>query len=72
VRWSVVSVSGIRRLLVRGPRLEREEPKGTNVKDRKDGEYAPKRVMTRPTKELYHWDKNKKDRNEQRNKEVQG
>ena len=28
--------------------------------------------MTRPTKELYHRDKNKKETNERRKKEVQG
>jgi hypothetical protein len=39
-------------LLVRGPGLEREEPKGKEVQARKDGEEAPSWMMTSATKEF--------------------
>jgi len=60
----VVSVSGIRGLLVRGPWLEREEPKDDEVEERKNGEQAPGGMMACATKELYDWDEEEKERNE--------
>jgi hypothetical protein len=60
----VDSVSGIHGLLVRGPGLEREEPKGNEVQDRKQSEQAPSCVMAGATKKPYDGDEKKKERNE--------
>ena len=57
-------------LLVRGPGLEREEPKGKEVQGRKDGEEAPNWMMTSATKEFCNSHEKEKYGNEQHNKWV--
>ena len=57
-------------LLVRGPGLEREEPKGKEVQGRKDGEEAPNWMMTSATKEFCDRHEKEKYGNEQHNKWV--
>jgi len=57
-------------LLVRGPRLEREEPKGEEVQARKDNEEAPNWMMTGATKEFCDRHEKEKYSNEQHNNRV--
>src|SRR3981189_865634 len=58
-------------LLVRGPGLEREEPKGKEVQARKDNEEAPNWMMTSATKEFCdRHDEKEKYSNEQHNNRV--
>src|SRR5208283_2134356 len=66
----LVSVCSARGLLVRGPRLEREEPKGKEVQAWNKSEQAPHWIMTGATKNLHDRNNNNKEKNEQNNRMV--